>query len=498
MSGADLQGQNVNDLINSGVIAPRNGGQAYEFLQNWSNPNPATAAAPLPSSMNTGNTGAGSIVSSTTGLRDNGALVTGAANDLYSALNGTGTPTLNDINALRESINGAPVATDQSQIDAAGAAAGSQYNESIREARDQKQQGMAKNLVNAGERGGFMNTQYAGNAALVPTNGKSFVGAGGQLNEQASAYDRNIQDLIDKQNRAITMAKNAAIAAIKSGKQDDFNNALTAYNLGVSVQDKIDAAKATQTANMDKDRATAQDKINYLVSTMGAGALVANPSEILGLAQQAGYEPTAFLSALTAHAKEEADAEKKKGVIKPELQMVKGSLYSVTYDSDGHPTAKLLVQGAPGSSGSSGSGPAPTSTGQFTESQILDPKVQGYVDNLEAGKTTMAAVPKAYVARVQEAWDNRKSVGGTAGDQYVESPVIQQQRIKNAVNASKNVKGNLSPEDFNAILADIQANYPDQLDWFNKEYGSESYFTMKPNANTPIDFTNISFGGKKK
>ena len=68
----------------------------------------------------------------------------------------------------------------------------------ITEAEESKRQGMPKALINAGQRGGLMNSQFAGAAAAFATQGEDFFGAGGKLENVKSALDKNISALIKK------------------------------------------------------------------------------------------------------------------------------------------------------------------------------------------------------------------------------------------------------------------------------------------------------------
>lgn len=107
------------------------------------------------------------------------------------------------------------------QIEAAGAAAGGAYDSLISTAISERRQGMAKDLIRAGEKGGFMSTQQAGISALVPTEGGDWYGAGGNLERQKSVYDNKITELQRLRLEAIDNAKAAARKAIKTGKLED-------------------------------------------------------------------------------------------------------------------------------------------------------------------------------------------------------------------------------------------------------------------------------------
>lgn len=106
-------------------------------------------------------------------------------------------------------------------INAAGDMAAAEYTPIIGEAIAQKEAGMPKATIAAGERGGFMNTQFAGAAALAPTKGGTFEGAGGELENIKSAYDKTISMLKVKQTQARDAAVNAARQAALDGTQQD-------------------------------------------------------------------------------------------------------------------------------------------------------------------------------------------------------------------------------------------------------------------------------------
>jgi len=121
--------------------------------------------------------------------------------------------------------------SDRQRIEEAGRTAGYQYDPLINQAQEQKRQGMPKAVIAAGERGGFMNTQFSGRAALQSTEGGDFIGAGGQLESIKSAYDLNISNLQVQKSRAIAEAKSNMQNFITTGQQRDFDNAVTKYKL---------------------------------------------------------------------------------------------------------------------------------------------------------------------------------------------------------------------------------------------------------------------------
>ncbi len=120
---------------------------------------------------------------------------------------------------------------DTKDIEKAGILAGQQYDPLIQKAREAKRSGLPKAIITAGERGGFMNTQFAGIAALVPTEGGDFLGAGGKLEEIKTKYDSIISNLQTQKERAIAAAKSAAKQAKLTGKKEDTDRAIIMYGL---------------------------------------------------------------------------------------------------------------------------------------------------------------------------------------------------------------------------------------------------------------------------
>lgn len=144
---------------------------------------------------------------------------------------------LNELNRLRREFN---VLNDNesAQVASAGAAAGAKIAPLIAQAEEEKRLGMPKALVEAGQRGGLMSSQFAGVAAGAPIVGESFVGAGGKLEQIKSAYDRNISNLRIQQQAAIAEAEAAARKAIRTGKVDDYTMLERAYDRAKTAYDE--------------------------------------------------------------------------------------------------------------------------------------------------------------------------------------------------------------------------------------------------------------------
>jgi len=181
---------------------------------------------------------------------------------------------LSDLKKMRDSL-GILSEEEKSQIEAQAQATGEEFNVLIRQAEEEKRQGMAKSLVGAGERGGFMNTQFAGVSAVSPTEGGSFVGAGGYLETVKSAYDRNIDDLKSKRVSAMQAARVAAETAIRTGKKDDYNIAQnylqTAKDIFVTqnqlAREKVDAISKAKQAEVDYKKSN----LDWLKESLGSG-----------------------------------------------------------------------------------------------------------------------------------------------------------------------------------------------------------------------------------
>jgi hypothetical protein len=158
--------------------------------------------------------------------------------------------------------------SDENQrVESAGTAEGSQWDSLIQEAEQKKRQGMAKSEIAAGEAGGFMNTQFAGQAALTPTVGGTWEGAGGELERIQSVYDSNISDLKSKKIMAINAAKDAARQAILTGKASDYNNAVKLYELAQKSNNEAQqlAIQKTQVLlSLRKDSREAQQFLSDL------------------------------------------------------------------------------------------------------------------------------------------------------------------------------------------------------------------------------------------
>ena len=332
------------------------------------------------------------IVGSTNGVRDDMNLVRKDANDLmtnirdYGSLmtqqlknllgsslyteTAQGKAQKDELDRLRQSL-GIFSSTEEEQIAQSGRAAYERFRPLISQAKEEKRKGMPKAVIGAGERGGFMNTQMAGVAALAPTEGGSFVGAGGELENIKSAYDANISNLESQAQAASLAAEAAARTAIRTGKRDDYAIAQDAFDKAQkSSQDAINLASEksnaisnylSQTkgnvefAQSQEDRLVKQatDKINQYAS-MGGDFMEKSKPEILSLLTQAGYNESEIGNMFDIY-KAQAEAARIDGLPTPELRTVGKNLYAVSYNKNtGQWDTKLLLGGGSGSGSGSG------------------------------------------------------------------------------------------------------------------------------------------------
>lgn len=140
--------------------------------------------------------------------------------------------------AIREIRAGNYTEGQKQQIESEIRRAEEQYAPLIREAEAAKKAGLPRAEVAIGELGGFLNTQFAGVAALLPTQGGNFRGAGGELERIASSYDANIADAKSAASRAVNEARLLAVQAIETGAREDLFNAEKAYERARSAHNE--------------------------------------------------------------------------------------------------------------------------------------------------------------------------------------------------------------------------------------------------------------------
>ena len=146
----------------------------------------------------------------------------------------------------------------QGTIRSAGESAGSRFDPLIQQAQESARQGKPKAKIGAGEIGGFMNTQFAGAAALNTVAGDTFAGAGGEIERINSAFDLNISNIQAQKQSAILQAEQAAKTAIRTGKQQDLSAATNLFGIAKQLFDdennlvfkKVDAISKLQSQSM--------------------------------------------------------------------------------------------------------------------------------------------------------------------------------------------------------------------------------------------------------
>lgn len=157
-----------------------------------------------------------------------------------------------ELEGAQERITASPTSAEQERIRLAGQRTGATFDPLIGQAEREKKRGLPKAIVAAGERGGFLSTQFAGRAALQPTQGGDFVGAGGELSRISSEFDFNISQLQVRKQNAIQQAEQAEKEFIRTGKQVDFEN--------------LRALTAEARAAQDQQQQILNNKINALLS----------------------------------------------------------------------------------------------------------------------------------------------------------------------------------------------------------------------------------------
>ncbi len=132
---------------------------------------------------------------------------------------------------------------DLKQIEEAGAEVKGEFETIIAEVEESKRQGLAKDLIRRGERGGLLSSQIIGEAVKAPIVSGGFIGAGGALERTKSAFDTQISNLRVKQRSAIDAAKAAARKAIKEGKTEDFKASRDLLDLARGIKSDIEKAE---------------------------------------------------------------------------------------------------------------------------------------------------------------------------------------------------------------------------------------------------------------
>lgn len=235
-------------------------------------------------------------------------------------------------NALSNiSKDGSLTPDEQARVDNAANAVKAQYDALIAKTQRQADLGNAESLVSAGERGGFLNSQIAGTAALAKTKGNSFVGAGGKLYEIASGYDATIAQLQAEQIGAVQKAREAETEAIRTGNSKKWQQAMDMYNAAADLvtkksqlqRDKVQALKDQLGAKNDDARLALDyqkyqddkqtkliDNQNTLSKTLApqlvdldenGNVVAADYQTIASLADESGLDPDILAGSVAAY-----------------------------------------------------------------------------------------------------------------------------------------------------------------------------------------------------
>lgn len=303
---------------------------------------------------------------------------------------------------------------EQAQIEQEGIAAGAAYDTSIIDAKRSKYYGMPE-AVQAGLRvGGAMNTQIAGASAAPGQEGLnvgSVIGRGGELEKISSAYDFNIASLESAKNAAIQTAKVSAQRAMQTGKKQDKQAAIDAYDKAQQAwyqqQELIDRRKSTLTALSQYEEKQAVEKkesswtqTKDLLNTFGSAALDDMDEAVIKELETNAGLPKGTLQKGIKTLKEIEAAGKELN-----LREVDGSLYNVYTDENGQVQSELVVRGTAKGSGGGGSGSgANLSAGQQQRLLQITNKYQADPIVLAASKATMAeSVANAAIADPKKA-----------------------------------------------------------------------------------------------
>lgn len=223
---------------------------------------------------------------------------------------------------------------EEAQIKAAGENALAEFTPILNEAMEAKRQGMPKATISGGERGGFMNTQIAGAAAMPEQLAEGAIeqlrklgydvqdqrpgdwaGKGGELERVKSVYDNNISQIKAKAQQAKIAAEAAARTAIRTGKQSDYDilsdlkekalsyskMALDLNNEKISVLsnfEKITQARTTF-GNTQQDRILAQ--IVPAITPMLTGDEETDMGTVKEFADKYGLDINALLGAINTY-----------------------------------------------------------------------------------------------------------------------------------------------------------------------------------------------------
>ncbi len=318
-----------NQRLGFGTIAPKETNLVYTSGPKSVTPGQEQILGPLPPPTNP--------TSSTNNLRQGEEMVKGSAVEGLKSLDAfqksttdvlqsimdftpysqseAGKQAAADLEKVRKSI-GIFTDAENRQIEQAGQAEGAKYDPLISNSIEEKRKGLPKAIIGGGERGGFMNTQIAGASAIAPTEGGTFVGEGGELNNIKSVYDRNIDNLRSAKQSAIAQAEAAARAAIVSGKETDYKFFADAFDRAQKVsmdeialgKEKVDAINAYEKQLQARTVFNQEQEDRQIESSLGAlqsqltGDTVKDIELLQKMATEKGIDPDRLLSSLNEYA----------------------------------------------------------------------------------------------------------------------------------------------------------------------------------------------------
>lgn len=356
---------------------------------------------------------------------------------------------------------------EEQQVKAAGESAYASYLPLIQDAEEGKRRGLPKATIGAGERGGFMSTQFAGGAALKPTEGGDFFGEGGVLNQVKSDYDRNILLANSEAKRARLMAEAAERQAIKTGKRQDYELAerakerakqtiMDVVNLNQKKADAIyqystfqqnavtfrnsleDRQRAIENndedraeASADKARELATDQFNSALDFLGIEGIKNNQDQLENMFKEAGFTDIKF-NDVVAQMEAQAEAARLAGLPKPELRTVGKQLLSVTFNPETEEFETKVLATAPSPSpapnGNSDDLTSEEKTFKKEKDDLIKGLAGGDMDWAEAYDTLVGIYPETAQPLTPE---QREEYGANAVDETLADVLLNKAKYYN-------------------------------------------------------------------
>lgn len=192
-------------------------------------------------------------------------------------------------------FRGVLTAEERSAVEAEARSAGAEFEPLISEAVEQRRRQLPRALVEAGERGGFLSTQFAGAAALEPVAGDSFIGAGGELANIENAYNSAIQNLRGRQIEAMRSARIAAGKAVRSGRKEDLELAQNIFKEAKSnyeAEQKLLGDKVDKLTKIESERRQQAQEIRLSEQAL-AGTRQKTFEKIQDLSKS-GFDPSSY------------------------------------------------------------------------------------------------------------------------------------------------------------------------------------------------------------